>query len=396
MLKNKTAFVILTAAAALSASSMVSAQEVLRLTPDQVWQPATEYELAVRDAKKLVETGKCGQARKAFDQLASYFTEPKDVNAFKTFVDAELDRCRGKYTKAAIKHGKSLSDPDYSQTPFYEASLQSQFHIGQEFLAGRKKKVLGFIPMSGHPEGVSIMDAIALREGLDEANGIGVRAAKAVARSYHQKGRTDAANYEFAYFKWLYLYEESRVGQQLNEEALLGMAQAKHAMYRGPRYDASCLANQEGTGAKDYYERFKSDYNRDANEVGAEKLIKEIDAELAYKNLTIGQYYEKTRDKRQKAQGHNPAILYYDMVIANWYEKFRLQYPQDAERIDYREILKHVDTQLSDPPSVDSLYQETGNGNVARFLMNHWPEAKVAKEALQLLTGNSSTEEIKK
>lgn len=301
-------FVILTAVLVLSTLLMVSAKQVLRLTQNQARQPASEYQLAVRRTKQLVDTGKCGAARKAFDDLKREYPEMAGSD-FDAFVKVEMLRCSGELTKAAMSYDKFLAK--YSQSELYEAALQRRFHIGQEFLAGRKKKVLGIIPMSGHTEGVSIMDAITFREGVDEPNGIGVRAAKAVAESYQKKGASDAVYYDLAYFTWLYLYEESRIGQQLNKEALLGMARSKYAMYRGPQYDASCLANVERTGAKDYYEKFKSRYPKDANDITVDKILEKLNDELAQKQLSIGRYYQKTGNIRA-------ANLYYQMAMDKW------------------------------------------------------------------------------
>ena len=394
MLKNRVCFVILTVAALLPARSTEGANEILRLTQDQnePWQPATEYELAVREAKHLVDSQKCAAAGRAFEKLRKDFTGITGPD-FDDFVKIEKLRCKGKLSRAAVTFGKFLAD--HPQSHLYEAALQRQFHIGREFLAGRKKKVLGIIPMSGHSEGVGIMDAIRLREGIAEPNGTGVRAAKAAAESYQAKGASNPENYDMAYYRWLYLYQESEPGRQLKKNALLGMARCKYAKYRGPVYDASCLENVQGTGAKSYYQQYKEQYTKDAGEIGADKLIKKINAQLAYKDLTIGQYYQKTRDKKQKAEGHNPANHYYQMVIDKWYKRFALIYPQDAKKFSYSEILQHVDTQLSGPPGLDSLYNKTANKNVAYFIIEHWLEAKIAKQALQLLTENSVNKEKK-
>lgn len=308
MVKDKMPLVILTTAAVLSALSMVSAQEVLRLTQDQVWQAPSEYQLAVSRIKQLLDTGKCAAARKAFNKLKKSFPEVADSD-FDAFIKVEVLRCRGKLTKAAENYGKFLTKRP--QSVLYEAALQSQFHIGQEFLAGRKKRVLGFIPMSGHAEGVDIMDAITHREGLNEPNGIGVRAAKAAAESYQKKGASDPEYYDSAYFRWLHLYKESQRGRQLNKEALLGMARSRYAKYRGPAYDASCLANVEGTGAKSYYKEYKERYSKDDNELAVDEILEKIDDQLARKQLAVAQYYQKTGSTQA-------AKLYYQMVIDSW------------------------------------------------------------------------------
>jgi len=90
------------------------------------------------------------------------------------------------------------------------------------------------------------------------------------------------------------------------------MAQCKLAVYNKPPeqkralYDASPLRS-----AKTYYGRFKLLYPKEAKEIGVDEILSQIDEELAYKQLTIARYYQKT--------GHRQAAnLYYDMIVSDW------------------------------------------------------------------------------
>ena len=71
-------------------------------------------------------------------------------------------------------------------------------------------------------------------------------------------------------------------------------------------YDASSLSS-----AKTYYERFKSKYPEDAVKIRIDYILRYITEQQAYKEYTIGRYYERT-DSIQAAN------LYYNMVIADW------------------------------------------------------------------------------
>ena len=47
------------------------------------------------------------------------------------------------------------------------------------------------------------------------------------------------------------------------------------------------------------------------DEIGVDDILKEIDEQLAYKQLSIGQYYQNVGNRQS-------ANLYYGMVISDW------------------------------------------------------------------------------
>ena len=52
-------------------------------------------------------------------------------------------------------------------------------------------------------------------------------------------------------------------------------------------------------------------YPKEAKEIGVDEILTEIDGQLAYKQLSIGRYYQRT--------GHiQSANLYFDMVVNDW------------------------------------------------------------------------------
>jgi hypothetical protein len=178
--------------------------------------------------------------------------------------------------------------------------------MAEAYLQGRQKSILGIIKFAGYAEGVEIMERVSDRAGLDEPNGVGLRAAIAVAEHYERR-----QHYIEAYLKWSEIasyWETGPVGKQ----ALYRMAENNVAAYNEPprarraSYDASKL-----TTAKSYYERFLLLYPEEAGEKDIPEKIRQIDEQLAYKQLRIGQYYRRTG----KLQASN---LYFDMVVQNW------------------------------------------------------------------------------
>jgi outer membrane protein assembly factor BamD (BamD/ComL family) len=276
------------------------------LGKEQNWQSLSaegkdRFLLAVAETKKLVNTGQTTAARKAFDKLKKDFPEIAGPD-LDVFIEAEMLLCKGKFTKAVHTYNKLLTD--YPESQLREAALDRQFDIGTAFLGGQKIAVLGLFRVKGYDEGVKIMEQVTERAGLDSP--IGLKAALAVAKSYEKRKKFDEA-----YLKWWEISLQWVTGET-GRDAMLGMARCKHATYNKhpererPRYDVSGLKT-----AKSYYEKFELTYPQDAKKIGVTQTLKQIDEQLASKQLSIGQYYQRTGSKQS-------ANLYYQLVADNW------------------------------------------------------------------------------
>jgi outer membrane protein assembly factor BamD (BamD/ComL family) len=300
MLKYKMQFVMLAAAMGVFASSAFSA-ETWRLNEEGQWKAVSaedKYLLAVAEIKKLVNMGETSAVGQAIDKLKKDFPETAgpclDMDAF---IKAEMLFCEGKFTMAVRSYDKFLVE--FPTSELYEAALDRQFAIATAFLGGQKKRVLGVFMMSRYAEGIKIMEKISDQAGDAP---IAKRAAVAVAQSYEKRGK-----FTEAYHKWSEVSSRWPT-EEVGKESLLSMARCKHAAYKGPKFDVSSLI-----GAKSYYENFKLRYPEDAREIDADKILKQIDEQLAYKEFSAGEYYQKTGDKQS-------ANLYYQMVVNNWPE----------------------------------------------------------------------------
>ena len=289
MLKNRTGFAALALTAMLLTSAVFSAEGDERILK------------VVAETKELIDGGEIQAAQDIFDELQADF--PKILRPdLDLFIKGELYFGKERYAKAARSYEKLLKD--HPRSALCDATLDREFTIAKTYLAGRKKTVLGFIKLKGYAEGIRIMEKIADRVGLDTP--MGTEASLAVARNYE-----DRELYNEAYLKWGEIslhWNEGPVGK----DALLGMARTKLAAYNKPPehkrhlYDASGLST-----AKSCYSRFKLLYPVDARQIGVDKILEQIDEQLAYKQLRIGQYYQST--------GHPKAAnLYYHMVANDW------------------------------------------------------------------------------
>jgi hypothetical protein len=202
------------------------------------------------------------------------------------------------------KYEKLLKDHPGSE--YAGPALERELDMGREYLQGRKKTVLGFIRISGYAEGVEIMERISDRAGLDEPNGVGLRAALAVAEHFEAREK-----YLEAYLKWSEIasyWESGPIGKR----ALYRMAENNLAAYnehppqQRPHYDASKLDT-----ARSYYQKFLVLYPEEARQNEVPQKIRQIDEQMAYKQFRIGRYYLRTGERRA-------ANLYFDMVARNW------------------------------------------------------------------------------
>jgi len=250
--------------------------------------------LAVAEIKQLVNTGKTETVARALNKLKKDFPEiaGPDLDAF---MQAELLFSQGKFVGASHAYEKFLAD--FPQSWLCEAALDRQFAIATAFLAGQKMPVLKIFKMRGYAQGEKIMERIGDRAGNAP---IALKAALGIVKSYEDRGR-----FNEAYFKWSQIQTQWPTGQT-GKDALLGMGRCKHAAYKGPNYDASGLVS-----AKSYYENFRLRYPQDAQRFDMEKRVGQMDEQLAYKQFSIGRYYQRTGSKQA-------AFFYFRMVIDNW------------------------------------------------------------------------------
>jgi outer membrane protein assembly factor BamD (BamD/ComL family) len=209
---------------------------------------------------------------------------------------------RGDLTKAIRNYDKLLTE--HPDSDFRELIFNRQYAIATAYLRGQKRRVLRVVKIKGYAEGARIMEKITDRAGINTPTGL--KAATAVAKHYEKREQ-----FNEAYLKWWEISSQWLTGKT-GADALLGMARCKHAAYNNhpenkrPFYDASNL-----NIAKSCYEKLKLLYPKNAEEIDVDQILKEIDEQLAYKQLSISRYYQRTGNKQS-------ANLYFNMVISDW------------------------------------------------------------------------------
>jgi len=305
MFGHGTRLLVLVVSVVLSVSAAAPA-DTWRLEDGQNWKDVSADNkdrilLAAAEIKKLVDSHQTKAARRAFDAFKEDFPEIAGPD-LDVFIKAEIYYCRGKLAKAVRNYDKLLDE--YIRSDFRQAALEREFAIAGGFLAGQKKTVLGIFKMRRYGEGITIMEKITDRVGFDKS--MGMEAALAVARNYEERKK-----YNEAYLKWWEISLNRDKGS-IGRDALLGMARCKQAVYnkhpkeKRPHYDASCLNT-----AKSCYERFRLLYPAEAEKLDVDGILKEINEQLAEKQLSIGRYY-------QRVSNIQAANLYFDMVAKDW------------------------------------------------------------------------------
>ncbi len=279
-----------------------------RLKSGDQWEstasdPQERYVHAIAELKELAKAGDAGAVKDALKQIKAEFPDRVGPD-LDLFIEGELQYWRDHYGKALAKFEKMFKT--HAASEFAAAALRREFDMAQAYLQGRKKIVLGVLPISGYAEGVEIMEKISDRAGIDEPNGVGLNAAVAVAEHYEAQEK-----YLEAYLKWAEIASYWETGP-IGKRALYRMAEDnlaaydQHAEKKRPYYDASKL-----TSAKTYYQKYMALYPQDAKENDVPVKIQHIDEEMALKQLFIAQFYRRTGERQA-------ANLYFDMVIRNW------------------------------------------------------------------------------
>lgn len=275
--------------------------EVWHLGSDERWELVSAeledgYLFAVAELKRLIIEGETEAVGEGLVRLRRDFPQMAGPD-FDAFFSAEALFAAGKYSNANRSYEKFLDN--YPASRLYEAALERQFSIGRAFLSGEKIRILRLFKIRGYSYGGKIMEGIMERAGDSP---IALKAALSMAESYERRRK-----FTEAYHKWSEISYRWPGGEN-GRESLLGMARCKRAAYKGPNYGVSALVS-----ARSYYESYKLRYPEDAAAIDVDGILEQIEEQLAYKQFSTGEYYEKSG----LVQASN---LYYRMVMDNWPE----------------------------------------------------------------------------
>lgn len=282
----------------ICANAFCEQPQTWRLSKDQKWQQVAsdesgKYVLAVSNIKQLISSGRPNEAQKALAYLKKDFPAMAGAD-LDAFIAADLLYAEGKFTDSIPAFDKFMDD--YPTSPLYEAALEREFQMGTALLAGYKVPLLKIFRVKGYDEGVKVMSRLADRAGDAP---IAQQALIETAKSFEKRKL-----WREAFDTWADISSRWPTGQ-IGKDALLSMATTMYAIYKGPRYDATGLIS-----AKGYYQSYQSRYPEDANQIDVPDILARIEEQIAYKQYTIGKYYQHVGIK-------TGAVLYYDQTVSN-------------------------------------------------------------------------------
>jgi outer membrane protein assembly factor BamD (BamD/ComL family) len=299
--------------------SLAFGAETWTLGQDEQWQavsenPRARYLLEVSKLKELINQGKTDELADAIARLKQDYPEIAGPD-LESYLEGDKAFAAGNFTKAVRAYDTFLAR--YPESALYEAALDRELEIAQAYLSGHKKRVLKFFKIRGYAEGVRVADKVIDRAGDTP---MAVRTSVVVAESFEKR-----AKYQDAYERWSQISSRWPTGET-GKTALLAMARCKQAAYRGPNFDASNLLS-----AKSYYENFMTRYPEESKTYEIGKRLEQINEQLAYKEYTIAEYYERTGSDESSE-------IYCEMVENQWPKSTGAKRAKDiAEQIELKE-----------------------------------------------------------
>ena len=212
------------------------------------------------------------------------------------FLQASAQLELGDYRAARDTYEVLLND--FPGSPYAEPSLSGVFRIGEQYLAGKRRKAWkGLLRVRDREAGVKIMDDLVTTypdTPLAEA------AQRTKADYYYARGEFESAEEEYATFARQ--YPRSR----WHPLALLQSARSALASFPGVKFDDAALVE-----AQERFGQFQKLYPGQAGDLEVPVILEQIAVRRADKTFEIARFYEKT--------GHpGAARYYYRATVKRW------------------------------------------------------------------------------
>lgn len=220
---------------------------------------------------------------------------------------------------------------DYPGSEYAERALKADFTIGEQYLAGKKRKALwGLLRVKDREGGVKIMDDMVANYSDTP---LAEMAQMSKADYYYARGEFELAEDEYATFATMFPNSGWRA------RALMLSAMSALASFPGVRFDDAGLIE-----AQERFREFRREYPQAAERDNVPLLMDEIAAKRAEKIYTVGQFYDKSRDFKTAA--------YYYRAAANSWPGTPAAVRAEARLIELGAPLTLGTTAPNVPPSV--------------------------------------------
>ncbi len=284
----------------LLAPALLAPQETFRggeiLDPaTNTWRPVIQDPTTapLETAAKHLAAGEHNAARRILaDWLDNHPDHPAFYEAVLLYGDAFFQAER--FWKASEQY-EIVAANTVGET--FDNALRRQMDVARAFLEGKRRIVLGFIPITAYDEGVELLDRIYERV---PGSRLGEQALKLKADYFF-----NAAQYESALAEYAFLAQEFP-NSRYTRTALLRAATSAQAMFPGVRHDDQALIE-----AAERYNQLQEAFPEFAAEMNVAARLDEIRAQQAEKDFAVADYYLRA--------GYRPAGVYYlQQVRQDW------------------------------------------------------------------------------
>jgi outer membrane protein assembly factor BamD len=242
-------------------------------------------------AEAAAQNGDSKRAIKIYKRLVKRYPR-SNVAPEATFRAAKLTEQEGDLLKAAAIY-RGLMET-YPQTPHFQEAIESQFRIGEIYLNGKKKKILGVPLVSTMDDAVEMFAAIVRSAPYGRYT---ARAQFDIGRAREKEGSNDLA---------IEAYQsvvEKFPNDPLAVDAQYQIGYVWLAAARGGTYDPDA-ADRARTAFQDFLFR----YPKSEKAAQARENLALLDHRVIKGSLEIAKYYDK-------AKNYRAAVLYYNEVI---------------------------------------------------------------------------------
>ena len=244
------------------------------------WMALDEYKTASRILDDWIDT---------YGQESQQYPE-----ALYLYATAYLER--GRYRAAHEAYQELLND--YPGSEFADEALHGEFRIGEQYLAGQRRRAWGgLLRLRDYDGGVEIMDDFVVNYS---DTSLAEKAQMTKADYYFARGEFEMAEMEYATFARDYPRSPWQT------RALLRSAESALASFPGIKFDDAGLVE-----AEERFRQFQRAYPEVARENNVPVILDQIAATRADKTYDIAKFYEKTSQPRA-------ARFYYRAIVRRW------------------------------------------------------------------------------
>ena len=262
----------------------------VRQAPAQEGTPAGELAIVRRDMDKK-DYAKAVKHAKRF--LKRYPYDPLAEEILALGGDAQM--ARGRYWDAYKLYERQLQR--YPIGLLAERSMQREMEIAQAWLAGRKRRLAGALPIPATEDALEALEKIAERAAGSDR---GQTALLTIADHYFDQGKWSAA--AETYDGFLKMYAKSpRAGH-----AELRAAEAYRRSYRGAFWDETPLIE-----AEQRYKAFAQRHPAQARRAKVEQALGQIHEDRAAKQYEVGRFYVRLNQP-------GAATHYFNIVLTEY------------------------------------------------------------------------------